>query len=56
MGKTSFYTNHFLPTGYVHVNQDTLKTREKCIKAVKETVEGGQSCVIGESIFHCACS
>ncbi|GAA5890202.1 hypothetical protein JCM5296_002848 [Sporobolomyces johnsonii] len=34
-GKTSFYKRHFAPKGYVHVNQDTLRTRDACLKAVR---------------------
>ena len=33
--------------GYVHVNQDTLKTRDKCVKAVQEALREGKSCVVG---------
>jgi bifunctional polynucleotide phosphatase/kinase len=32
--------------GYVHVNRDTLKTKEKCVKVAKEAVDGGKSVVI----------
>ena len=51
LGKTSFYTKHFSPAGYVHVNQDTLRTRDKCIKAVEETLKDGKSCVVGKVHF-----
>jgi bifunctional polynucleotide phosphatase/kinase len=30
----------------VHINQDTLKTRQKCVKAVEEAVKEGRSCVV----------
>ncbi|CAL1703869.1 unnamed protein product [Somion occarium] len=46
LGKTSFYRRHFEPSGYVHVNQDTLKSRDKCIKAVEIAVQDGRSCVV----------
>ncbi|KAJ2920926.1 hypothetical protein H1R20_g16166, partial [Candolleomyces eurysporus] len=46
LGKTSFYTQHFQKAGYTHINQDTLKTRPKCIAAVQEAAKNGQSCVI----------
>ncbi|CEH13609.1 Polynucleotide kinase 3' phosphatase [Ceraceosorus bombacis] len=45
-GKTSYYRRHFAPRGYVHVNQDTLKTRDKCIKAAEAALQKGQSVVI----------
>lgn len=33
--------------GYVHVNQDTLGTRQKCLKAAEEALVAPKSCVIG---------
>jgi hypothetical protein len=49
-GKTSFYNNYFKPHGYVHVNQDTLKSREKCLAVVRDTITFGKTgCVVGES-------
>ncbi|GAA6008634.1 hypothetical protein JCM10207_007186 [Rhodosporidiobolus poonsookiae] len=35
-GKTSFFKKHFAPQGYKHINQDTLKSRPACLKAVRE--------------------
>lgn len=53
MGKSSFYRTNFQPEGYVHINQDTLGNRTKCIKAVEEAIEAGQSCAVGkDSISH----
>ncbi|GAA6052022.1 hypothetical protein JCM3770_002325 [Rhodotorula araucariae] len=36
VGKTSFFRQHFAPKGYVHVNQDTLKTRTACLDRVRQ--------------------
>jgi bifunctional polynucleotide phosphatase/kinase len=49
-GKTSFYRKFFEPHGYVHINQDTLKRREKCVKLARESIKEGKSCVVGEFI------
>lgn len=46
LGKTSFYRRHFQPGGYFHINQDSLKTRDKCVKAAREILRQGKSCVI----------
>ncbi|KAL1612424.1 DNA kinase/phosphatase Pnk1 [Paraconiothyrium brasiliense] len=49
-GKSSFYWRHLQPLGYARVNQDILKTREKCIKAAEELIGEGTSVVIGKRI------
>ncbi|KAF5358563.1 hypothetical protein D9756_001778 [Leucocoprinus leucothites] len=46
LGKSSFYFRHFHPANYIHINQDTLKTRDKCIKATREALKRGESCVV----------
>jgi bifunctional polynucleotide phosphatase/kinase len=46
LGKSTFFRRHFQPAGYTHVNQDTLKTRPKCVKATEEAVLAGKSCVV----------
>ncbi|GJJ77730.1 bifunctional polynucleotide phosphatase/kinase [Entomortierella parvispora] len=46
-GKSSFAQKHILSTGrYEYVNQDTLKSREKCIKAVDESLQKSKAVVI----------
>jgi bifunctional polynucleotide phosphatase/kinase len=45
-GKTTFYKRHFEPKGYVHVNQDQLKTWQKCVEEVDRLLERRQSCVV----------
>jgi bifunctional polynucleotide phosphatase/kinase len=46
-GKTRFYTQHFRDAGYEHVNQDTLGSRPKCVKAVEAALAAGKSVVVG---------
>ncbi|KAJ7759134.1 polynucleotide kinase 3 phosphatase-domain-containing protein [Mycena metata] len=46
LGKTTFFRQHFEPAGYLHINQDTLKTRIKCVKAVQEALTAGKKCVV----------
>ncbi|OAA69915.1 DNA kinase/phosphatase Pnk1 [Akanthomyces lecanii RCEF 1005] len=45
-GKSTFYWKHLEPLGYERVNQDTLKTREKCIQAAKEFLDDGSSVAV----------
>lgn len=52
LGKSSFFRTHFAPAGYTHVNQDTLKTRDKCVKAVGQALQEKQSVVVGGRILY----
>ncbi|KAL2753534.1 hypothetical protein ACRALDRAFT_2060715 [Sodiomyces alcalophilus JCM 7366] len=45
-GKSTFFWKHLEPLGYERVNQDTLKSRGKCISAAKEIIEDGRSAAI----------
>jgi bifunctional polynucleotide phosphatase/kinase len=43
-GKSTIY-NRYMPE-YTHVNNDLMKTKEKCMKATKEALSKGQSVVV----------
>ncbi|KAF2184429.1 PNK3P-domain-containing protein [Zopfia rhizophila CBS 207.26] len=45
-GKSTFYWRNLQPLGYDRVNQDILKTREKCLKAAAALIEEGTSVVV----------
>jgi bifunctional polynucleotide phosphatase/kinase len=46
-GKSSFASKHILSTGqYEYVNQDTLKTKDKCLKAVDEGLKNKKAVVV----------
>ncbi|OQV01346.1 hypothetical protein CLAIMM_06724 [Cladophialophora immunda] len=45
-GKSTFYWDVLQPLGYERVNQDILKTRDKCIKKAKELLEAGLSVAV----------
>ncbi|RKP34859.1 polynucleotide kinase 3 phosphatase-domain-containing protein, partial [Dimargaris cristalligena] len=45
-GKSSIVERAFRPAGYTHVNQDTLKTRAKCVAACDQALQAGQSVVV----------
>lgn len=43
-GKSTFWKN-YLPK-YIRVNNDTLKSRDKCMKVMRDSLSAGKSCVI----------
>ncbi|KAF1960144.1 PNK3P-domain-containing protein [Byssothecium circinans] len=45
-GKSSFYRRHLQPLGYGRVNQDILKSRDKCLKAAATLLEEKTSVVV----------
>lgn len=49
-GKSTFFKTHLEPLGYYRINQDTLKTRDKCLQAAKQHLEQRQSVAVGMSI------
>ncbi|WAQ85810.1 hypothetical protein PtA15_6A439 [Puccinia triticina] len=46
VGKTTCFQRYFMPRGYRHVNQDTLKSFGGCLKATIESINSGRSCVV----------
>ncbi|KAI8875662.1 PNK3P-domain-containing protein [Backusella circina FSU 941] len=45
-GKSSYVKQHLISKGYVHVNQDTLRTKEKCVAVCKQALKESKSVVI----------
>ncbi|KAJ4405437.1 DNA kinase/phosphatase Pnk1 [Neurospora sp. IMI 360204] len=45
-GKSTFYWRHLKPLGYERVNQDVLKSKDKCFKAATEYLKEGDSVVV----------
>ena len=45
-GKTTYYTQELQHRGWVHVNQDTLKTRNKVLGATRNALQSGRSVAI----------
>ncbi|KAF4122020.1 bifunctional polynucleotide phosphatase/kinase [Geosmithia morbida] len=45
-GKSTFYWNHLEPLGYQRINQDRLKSRDRCVKVAREHLSAGDSIVI----------
>ena len=45
-GKSSFARAHFIPHRYTHINQDALKSKEKCLRRTAAALGAGQSVVV----------
>ncbi|KAL8286350.1 hypothetical protein RQP46_004367 [Phenoliferia psychrophenolica] len=47
-GKTTLFEKYFRPANYVHINQDTLKTRPACLALLRASLSSNppRSCVI----------
>ncbi|KAG0316539.1 hypothetical protein BGZ99_006843 [Dissophora globulifera] len=46
-GKTSFAQKYILPSGqYDYVNQDTLKSKDKCLKATEQSLQNKRAVVV----------
>jgi bifunctional polynucleotide phosphatase/kinase len=45
-GKSTFYWENLKPLGYERVNQDILKSRDKCLKVAREQLNMGNSVAI----------
>ncbi|KAL8787586.1 MAG: hypothetical protein Q9213_002148 [Squamulea squamosa] len=45
-GKSTFYRKYLQPLGYERVNQDTLKTRDKCVKVTSNSLLEGVSVAV----------
>jgi len=45
-GKSTFYQNYLQPKGWIHVNQDTLKTKSKVLNAIRIALSSKQSVAV----------
>ncbi|RFU81014.1 dna kinase phosphatase pnk1 [Trichoderma arundinaceum] len=45
-GKSTFYSKVLKPLAYERVNQDTLKSRDKCIQAARDLLKAGKSVAV----------
>eukprot|EP01101_Sappina_pedata_P004778 TRINITY_DN206_c0_g1_i1.p1 TRINITY_DN206_c0_g1~~TRINITY_DN206_c0_g1_i1.p1 ORF type:complete len:433 (-),score=177.45 TRINITY_DN206_c0_g1_i1:147-1328(-) len=45
-GKSTFTRRYFVPKGYIQINQDTVGTKDKCVKMAQQHIADGKSVVI----------
>lgn len=45
-GKSTFYWGNLKPLDYERINQDLLKTRDRCLKVARESLSAGRSVAI----------
>ncbi|KAI4727080.1 PNK3P-domain-containing protein [Aureobasidium sp. EXF-10728] len=45
-GKSTWFQQHLKPLGYERVNQDILKSRDRCLKVAREFLENGKSVAV----------
>jgi len=45
-GKSTYASENILKHGYIHINQDQIKTNKKCTDMMIKTINEGKSCVI----------
>lgn len=45
-GKSTFYWENLQPLGYERINQDSLKSRDRCLKVAREQLHAGRSVAI----------
>src|SRR5271154_2862175 len=50
-GKSNFYRNNLLPMGYSRINQDTLKTRDKCVAEATLLLQQNTLIVVGSNLI-----
>lgn len=46
-GKSTFYSKVLKPLEYERVNQDTLKSRDKCVQTARDLLKAGKSVAVG---------
>jgi bifunctional polynucleotide phosphatase/kinase len=50
-GKSTFFREHLAPIGYERINQDTLKTRDRCVMEATALLEKNIPIAIGNSLL-----
>lgn len=45
-GKSFFFEEYLEPEGYIHVNRDTLRTWQKCVKITEQSIKDQLSVVV----------